>query len=46
MKFITRQSREQTTLLLASIDDYIDENNSTRVIDAYVETLDMKALDF
>lgn len=46
MEFINGQSREQITLLPVSIDDYIDENNSTRVIDAYVETLDMKSLGF
>ncbi len=46
MEFINGQSREQITLLPASIDDYIDENNSTRVIDAYVDTLDMKKLGF
>jgi hypothetical protein len=29
-----------------TLDDYVDEDHPVRVIDAFVDTLDMKALDF
>jgi len=39
-------NRNQQLLFPASIDDYIDEDNSTRVIDAYVDILDLTKLMF
>lgn len=44
--FITGENRNQIILFPECIDDYIDENNLTRVIDEYVEQLDMKELGF
>ena len=46
MRHITGDSRQQTTLLPDTLDDYVDEDHPVRVIDAFVDTLDMKALDF
>lgn len=34
------------TLLPATIDDYVSENNPVRVIDAFVDSLDMHSLEF
>ena len=39
-------NRNQVQLLPASVDDYVDENNSVRVIDAFVETLDLEKMKF
>src|SRR5215467_7642419 len=38
--------RGQSTLFPECLDDWIDENNPVRVIDAFVDTLDLGALDF
>ena len=38
--------RGQSTLLPECLDDWIDENNPVRVIDAFVEALDLAALGF
>jgi transposase len=46
MDFITGESRNQMTLLPDSIDDYVDANSSVRVIDTYINSLDLLALDF
>lgn len=46
MEFISGQSREQLNLFPVCMDDYIDENNPVRIIDAYVESLNMKELGF
>ena len=46
MRHVIGDSRQQATLLPDTLDDYIDENYPVRVIDAFVDTLDMKALDF
>jgi transposase len=39
-------NRNQQLLFPPSIDDYVDEDNSVRAIDAYVELLDLKKLKF
>ena len=39
-------SREQLQLLPASIEEYVGKDNAVRVIDAYVESLDMVKLGF
>lgn len=44
--FITGENRNQIILFPECMDDYIDDNNITRVIDEYVEQLDMKELGF
>jgi transposase len=46
MDYIAGRNRHQQNLLPDCIEDYINEDNPVRVIDAYVEGLDMKALGF
>lgn len=46
MTYIQGKDRGQLTFLPNSIEDYIDENNPVRVIDAFVDLLDLKALGF
>jgi len=46
MRHITGDSRQQATLLPDTLDDYVDEDHPVRVIDAFVDTLDMKSLGF
>ena len=46
MAFIQGIDRNQQMMLPECIEDYIDEDNSVRVIDAYVNTLDVKAIGF
>jgi transposase len=41
-----KMSREQTSLLLITFDEIISEENPVRVIDAFVEILDIKAIGF
>jgi transposase len=45
MEFISGESREQIIMLPDCIDDYITDNNSVRVIEAYINSLDLAALD-
>ena len=40
------QSRSQMMLLPPCLDDYVSEHNAVRAIDAFVGTLDLKALGF
>lgn len=44
MELINGKEREQGTFLPTQIENYMSINNPVRVIDAYVETLDMKNL--
>lgn len=46
MRYIQGTDRNQTTLLPEVIDDYIQENNPVRFIDAYINSLDLKNLGF
>ena len=46
MEFICGADREQGTFLPDRIEDYVSIDNPVRVIDAYIETLDMKNLGF
>ncbi|MPN05823.1 hypothetical protein SDC9_153077 [bioreactor metagenome] len=46
MKYVQGQDREQITLLPDCVEDYIGEDNPVRVIDAFVNSLDMEALGF
>jgi transposase len=46
MRHISGESRQQATLLPETLDDYVDEDHPVRVIDAFVDTLDMKVLGF
>jgi transposase len=43
-EFINGESREQILMLPDCIDDYITDNNSARVIEAYINSLDIAAL--
>ena len=45
-RFVAGVDREQSTLLPECLDDFIDESNSVRVIDAFVDALDLAALGF
>lgn len=40
------QNRDQSTLFPERLDDLIDDDNAVRVIDAFVDSLDLKALGF
>jgi transposase len=46
MSYTTGESREQLTLMPLCLDDYIGEDSVCRVIDAYVNSLDMAELGF
>lgn len=46
MKYIEGQKRDQITLLPDCVEDYIGENNPVRVIDAFIDGLDMKEAGF
>jgi transposase len=45
-RFVEGMDRGQSTLLPECLDDWIDENNPVRVIDAFVEALDLCELGF
>ena len=45
-RFVEGTDRGQTTLLPECLDDWIDENNPVRVIDAFVEALNLAELGF
>jgi transposase len=43
-RFVEGVDRSQTSLFPESLDDWVDENNPVRVIDAFVDALDLRAL--
>src|SRR5277367_6600156 len=45
-RFIEGQDRSQVTLLPECLDDYIGEDNPVRVVDAFIDELDLDALGF
>ena len=45
-RFIEGLDRSQATLLPECFDDYVEDDNPVRVVDAFVDTLDLAALDF
>jgi len=45
-RFIESEERSQITLLPECLDDYIAEDNPVRVVDAFVDELDLQALGF
>ena len=45
-RFIEGENRFQSTLFPASLEDYIADDNPVRVIDAFVDGLDLKQLGF
>ena len=46
MGYIQGQSRSEMTLIPEYIEDYIGENNPVRVIDAFVDSLDLVQAGF
>jgi transposase len=44
--FIEGEHREQATLFPERIDDYVDENNVVRVVDVFIDRLDISGLGF
>ena len=45
-RFVAEADRGQWTLLPECLDDFIDESNPVRVVDAFVAALDLAALGF
>ena len=45
-RFIEGESRQQVTLMPDVLDDYVGEDNPVRVIDLYVDELDLVELGF
>jgi transposase len=45
-RFVEGEDRRQPALLPSCLDDYVDEDNPARVIDAFVDELDLAALGF
>ncbi len=45
-RFIEGQDRHQVTLLPESLDDFIAQDNAVRIVDAFVNELDLEALGF
>jgi len=45
-RFIEGDDRSQVTLLPECLDDFIAEDNTVRVVDAFVEALDLQELGF
>ena len=45
-RFVEGQDRQQVTLLPECLDDFITEDNPVRVVDAFVEELELQALGF
>ena len=45
-RFIEGTNRTQSTLLPASLEDYVAEDNPVRVVEAFVEELDLRTLGF
>ncbi|GBU29449.1 hypothetical protein R84B8_03014 [Treponema sp. R8-4-B8] len=46
MEFIQGEDRGQAILFPDSIDDYVGENSAVRVIDAFINSLDLSELEF
>jgi transposase len=45
-RFVEGEDRRQQTMLPACLEDYIAEDNPVRVVDAFIEELDLSALGF
>lgn len=46
MGYIQGADRNQLVFLPKSLDDYVSENNEVRAIDAFIDTLDIRAIGF
>jgi transposase len=45
-RFIEGADRSQSTMLPGRLDDYVDEDNQVRVVDVFVDQLDLAGLGF
>jgi transposase len=45
-RFVSGADRSQTTLFPSCVDDWVDEDNPVRVVDAFVDALDLGELGF
>ena len=45
-RFVEGADRSQRTLLPEILDDWVDESNPVRMVDAFVDALDLKDLGF
>src|SRR4051794_11171272 len=45
-RYIEGWNRSQSFLVPECVDDYVDENNPVRAVDAFVDALDLAQLDF
>jgi transposase len=45
-RFVEGEDRTQSVLLPEFLDDYVAEDNPVRVIDVFVDELDLRALGF
>ncbi len=43
-RFVEGEERGQQALLPASLEDYVGEDNQVRVVDVYIDELDLAAL--
>jgi transposase len=46
MRFIEGEDRRQATLLPDSLEDYVTEDNPVRVVEVFIDGLDLEALGF
>ncbi|MFN7606900.1 MAG: IS5/IS1182 family transposase, partial [Hyphomonadaceae bacterium] len=45
-RFVEGSQREQGDIFPSHLEDFIDEDNQARVVDAFVEALDLRELGF
>jgi transposase len=45
-RFVQGEDHRLDYLMPASLDDYVSEDNPVRAIEAFIDALDLKALDF
>jgi hypothetical protein len=45
-RFVHGEDRRQDYLLPASLDDYVSADNPVRAVEAFIDALDLKALEF
>ena len=45
-RFVEGEARSQMSLLPASLDDHITEDNPVRVVEAFIDALDLEKLGF
>ena len=45
-RFVQGETRTQTSLLPECLDDYVSEDNPVRVVEAFIDALDLEQLGF